>query len=128
MASDSSNFASSFACGRIAYAKYGAVAEEFKKFSDADQVAAMDNKPEATPEAKATYDRLIKEADAVLDCWGRYLAHTAGQTNGTRSQVEAAVKGLYEYRYKSMDGYDKFIEQLKSGTAATAAPAKPPSN
>lgn len=128
MTSDPTNIASSFACGRIHYnVKYPALAEEFKKFSDADQVAVMENKPEAKPEAKAAYDRLIKETDAVLDCWGRYLAQTAGQTNGTRSQVETAVKALYEYRHKSLDGYDKFIEQLKTGSS-TAAPAKPPSN
>lgn len=126
LASDPSNIAASFACGKIHYnVKYPALAEEFRKFTDAEQIAASENKPDAKPEAKAAYDRLVKETDAVLECWGRYLAQTAGQDNPTRQQVEKAVKDLYDYRYKSMDGYDKFIEKFKTG-GTTATPATPP--
>ena len=112
--SDETNVTASFACGRLHYNMYGTASEEFRNLPEAERVAVLENKPDATPAAKAIHQRVITEADAVIGCWARYLGSTMGTNTTTRSQVEQAVKELYKYRHpESTDTVQQIIDKYK---------------
>jgi hypothetical protein len=117
-----------FNCGRLHQAKYLTAAQKYQAFPEADQAAASENKPDAKPEVKAALDETNKQADAVINCWARYMALTTGKTEyaTARGQVEKALTPLYNYRHPDTpDGLQKLIEQYRTGTAP--APGNPAS-
>jgi hypothetical protein len=129
-----------FQCGRLHHLKYIAAAKKYGDMPQADRDAAP---AEMKPEVKASLDDLNKEADAVINCWVRFLGLTETEGKGwesTRPQVRKAVTELYQYRHNdSTEGLDKLIEQNKGATpmsmtppsaaantnSATTTPAKP---
>jgi hypothetical protein len=111
-----------FNCGRLHQVKYLAAAKKYGDLPQADRDAAP---AEMKPEVKATLDDLNKEADAVINCWVRFLGLTATDMKGwesSRPQVEKAVTELYKYRHNdSTEGLQKLIDQNK-GAAAVSMP------
>jgi lipopolysaccharide biosynthesis regulator YciM len=137
LTADPANAASAFACGKIHYDRYGAATKAYQAFPDADQAAAADKKPDAKPEVVAALDKVNKEADAVIECWAKFLALTTTNPPPARAQVEQAVTSLYKYRHNdSTEGLQQLIDKYKSGGPTTSTPpqpsntgaAKPPAN
>ncbi|HSE98503.1 MAG TPA: tetratricopeptide repeat protein, partial [Blastocatellia bacterium] len=60
------------ACGSLHQAKYQAAAQKYQAFPEADRTA---DPPK--DEIKAALDEVNKQADAVIDCWARFLGLTA---------------------------------------------------
>ena len=135
-----SNSAYFFHCGRIHNEKYAAAAQKYdaaqKKVDaipDADRNAA-DPKPDvktALDEAKAALAEVNGQADAVINCWARFLGLTAEKNTwgDTRAKIEKALTDLYKYRHNdSTDGLQKLIDQNKpspsQGSLNTAATTK----
>lgn len=136
-----------FNCGRLHQIRYRAAADKYGALPQADRDAAP---AEMKPEVKATLDELNKEADAVINCWVRFLGLTATDMKGwesSRPQVETAVTQLYKYRHNdSAEGLQKLIDQNKgaapvsmptpsepsaaggASSGTTAAPAKTPAD
>ena len=105
-------------CGVIHQVKYLPAAKKYQAFSDADRDAA-----EPKPEVKAALDEVKKEADAVINCWVRYMGLTMEKPSDTRKQVETVLTELYKFRNNgSTEGLQKLIEQNKS----SATPVKMP--
>lgn len=120
-----------FACGSLHQQKYAGAAQKYQAFPEADQQAVNENKPEAKPEVKAALDEANKQADAVIDCWARYIALTTGKTeyDSVRNKVETEATKLYNYRHpESPDGFKKLVDRFRSGSAPTSSStsAKPP--
>jgi tetratricopeptide (TPR) repeat protein len=122
---DPSNSAYFFHCGRIHNERYAAAAQKYdaaqKKVDaipEADRSAAAP-KPEvkaALDEAKAALAEVNGQADAVINCWARFLGLTAEKNTWgeTRAKIEKALTDLYKYRHNdSTDGLQKLIDQNK---------------
>jgi tetratricopeptide (TPR) repeat protein len=120
-----SNSAYFFHCGRIHNERYAAAAQKYdaaqKKVDaipEADRNAAAP-KPEvkaALDEAKAALAEVNSQADAVINCWARFLGLTAEKNTWgeTRAKIEKALTDLYKYRHNdSTDGLQKLIDQNK---------------
>jgi tetratricopeptide (TPR) repeat protein len=111
-----------FNCGRLHHLKYIDAAKKYSELPQADRDAAP---AEMKPEVKATLDGLNKEADAVINCWARFMGLTATEGKGwesMRPQVEKVVTELYKYRHNdSAEGLQKLIDQNK-GAAPVAMP------
>src|SRR5262249_123240 len=80
--------------------------------------------PDSNPQAKAILDEVNREADAVIDCWARFMGLTA--TNNpygtTRNDIGKALTELYKYRHPdSPDGLQKLIDQYRAGAPAGSA-------
>ncbi|HEY3134679.1 MAG TPA: hypothetical protein VGL29_01395 [Blastocatellia bacterium] len=110
-----------FACGNLYQQKYAVAAQKFQSFPEADQQAANEGKPDAKPEVKAALDEANKHADALIDCWARYVALTTGKKeyDPVRTNVEKELAKLYNYRHPdSPDGLQKLIQQYRSGSSS----------
>ena len=126
------NAAFFFHCGRIHNDRYAAGAQKYdaaqKKVDaipEADRTAA-EPKPEvkaAVDEAKAALTNVKSEAEAVVNCWARYVA--LAQPSETRNTVQGVVTGLYKFRNNnSEEGLQKLIDDNKaSPTPVKMTPA-----
>jgi thioredoxin-like negative regulator of GroEL len=120
-----------FACGSLHQQKYASAAQKYQAFPEADQLAVNENKPEAKPEVKAALDEANKQADAVIECWARYVAMTKDkhEYDAVRGKVETELTKLYTYRHPDAPtGLQKLIDQYRSGSppASSSTSAKPP--
>jgi len=109
------------ACGRLHQDKYLKAVEKYQAVPEADKTA-----PEPKPEVKAALEDVNRTADAVIDCWARFLGMTATKNDfgPVRDQVLKALGDLYKYRHpESPDGLQKLIEHYRSG--ATTPPPTP---
>jgi tetratricopeptide (TPR) repeat protein len=113
-------------CGSLYQQKYAAAAEKFGKLPEADRAA-----PDSKPEVKAILDEVNSYADAVIDCWARFLALTAKNNpyGAARDQVFKVTTDLYNFRHPGEpEGLQKLIDQYAStiqppgGTASTSSP------
>ena len=121
-----------FHCGRIHNDRYAAGAQKYEAaqkkvdaIPDADRNAA-EPKPEvkaAVDEAKAAFTLVKSEAEAVVNCWARYVA--LAQPSETRNTVQGVVTGLYKFRNNnSEEGLQKLIDDNKaSPTPVKMTPA-----
>lgn len=120
---DPMNATYNFQCGRLHQVKYAAAAKKYGDLPQADRDAAA---AEMKPEVKAALDELNKEADAVINCWVRFLGLTATDMKGwetLRPQVSKTVTDLYKYRHNdSTEGLDKLIDQNKGPAPVSMAP------
>ena len=127
-----SNPAFFFHCGRIHNDKYAANAQKYdaaqKKVDaipEADRNAA-EPRPEvktAVDEAKAAFTQVKNEAEAVVNCWVRYVALTSDKPSETRNTVLGVVTGLYKFRNNnSEDGLQKLIDDNKGPTPVKMSP------
>ena len=121
------NAAHFLACGRIHQDRYLKAVEKYQAVPEAEKTA-----PEPKPEVKAALEDVNKTADAVIDCWARFLGMTATNNpfGAVRGQVEKALTDLYKYRHpESPDGLQKLIDHYRSGATtpppASATPSKP---
>jgi len=133
---DPSNATFFFHCGRIHNDKYAAAAQKYdaaQKKADAIPEAdrkAADPKPEVKAtleEAKSTLVEVNGQADAVINCWARFLGLTVKNNpwGATRAQIEKAFTDLYKYRHNdSTDGMQKLIDD--NSTSATPVKMTPP--
>lgn len=127
---DPTNAAYFFNCGRLHQDRYVAAAQKYQAYSQEDRTAA-----EPKPEVKAALDEVNKEADAVINCWARFVALKSDYSEDTRKKVSAALADLYKYRHNdSVEGLQKLIEDNKTSPTpvmmtppAATAPAAPPS-
>ena len=126
------NPAFSFHCGRIHNDKYAGLREKYdalqKKVDaipEADRNAA-DPKPDVKTllsEAKASLAEVDGQADAVINCWARFLGLTAEKNpwGDTRGKILAAFTEFYKYRHNgSTDGMDKLIDQNRGSSSSTS--------
>lgn len=121
-----------FHCGRIHNDRYAAGAQKYEAaqkkvdaIPDAERNAA-EPKPEvkaAVDEAKAAFTLVKSEAEAVVNCWVRYVA--LAQPSETRNTVQGVVSGLYKFRNNnSEEGLQKLIDDNKaSPTPVKMTPA-----
>lgn len=131
------NAAYFFHCGRIHNDRYAANAQKYdaaQKKVDAIPEAerkAADPKPEvkaALDEAKAALAAVNGQADAVINCWARFLGLTVEKNpwGATRAQIEKAFTDLYKYRHNdSTEGMQKLIDDNR--TSPTPVKMTPPS-
>ena len=116
------NAAHFLACGRIHQDRYLKAVEKYQAVPEAEKTA-----PEPKPEVKAALEDVNKTADAVIDCWARFLGMTATKNDfgALRDQVNKALVDLYKYRHpESPDGLQKLIDYYRTG-ATTPPPAAP---
>lgn len=116
------NAAHFLACGRIHQDRYLKAVEKYQAVPEAEKTA-----PEPKPEVKAALEDVNKTADAVIDCWARFLGMTAKKNDfgPIRDQVNKALVDLYKYRHpESPDGLQKLIDYYSTG-ATTPPPAAP---
>ena len=110
---DAANPLNYLMCGSLRQSKYQTAAQKFSAFPESDR-----QDPAAKPEVKAALDEVNAQADAVIDCWSRFLALTEPPNNpygGTRDQVKGALEALYKFRHPDApDGLQKLIDQHKS--------------
>lgn len=125
---DPMNAAYFFNCGRLHQDRYVVGAQKYQAFSQDDRTAA-----EPKPEVKAALDDVNKEADAVINCWARFVALKSDYSEDTRKKVNAALTDLYKYRHNdSIEGLQKLIDDNKTSptpvsmTPPPVAPAAPP--
>lgn len=108
-----------FECGRLHQVKYSAATDKFNALPEDKRKVAPEN---MEPDVKAAFDAINKEADAVIDCWARFLGLTASANNpafppAMRADVTNALKELYKFRHPdSPDGYQKLIDQHRANT------------
>ena len=107
--------------------RYLKAVEKYQAMPEAEKTA-----PEPKPEVKAALEDVNKTADAVIDCWARFLGMTATKNDfgPVRGQVEKALAELYTYRHpESPDGLQKLIDHYRTGATtpppASATPTKP---
>ena len=125
---DPMNAAYFFNCGRLHQDRYVAAAQKYQALPQEDRTAA-----EPKPEVKAALDEVNKEADAVINCWARFVALKSDYSEDTRKKVQAALTDLYKYRHNdSVEGLQKLIDDNKTSptpvsmTPPPVAPAAPP--
>jgi tetratricopeptide (TPR) repeat protein len=109
-----------FACGQLYQGKYAAAVQKYQAIPEADRTAA-----EPKPEVKAALDEVNNNADAVIDCWARFLGLTAVKNpfGAVRGEVEKVLVELYKFRHPdSPDGLQKLIDQYKATTSALRSP------
>lgn len=98
-------------CGNINQTKYG---EASKKFD------ALPEEQKKNPE-DAAYKAALAEvnaaADAVIECWARFLALPEAKSYGTAyTTVETTVKELWKFRHDDKeDGLQEYIAKFKPG-------------
>ena len=118
------NAAHFLACGRIHQDRYLKAVEKYQAVPEAEKTA-----PEPKPEVKAALEDVNKTADAVIDCWARFLGMTATKNDfgAVRGQVEKALVDLYKYRHpESPDGLQKLIDHYRSGATTPPPPSATP--
>lgn len=99
-----------FNCGRLHQVRYAAAAAEYQKIPEADRTAA-----DPKPEVKAALDKVNQEADAVINCWARFMGLPKNDYSAeVKQKVMAALTDLYKYRNNSIDGLSKLIEDNKN--------------
>ncbi len=119
-----SNPAFFFHSGRIHNDKYAAGTQKYEAaqkkvdaIPEADRNAA-EPKPDvkaAVEEAKAAFTEVKNQAEAVVNCWVRYVALTADKPSPTQTTVRGVVTEMYKFRNNSSDaGLDKLIEENKT--------------
>jgi hypothetical protein len=118
-----SNPAFFFHCGRIHNDKYAAGAQKYDAaqkrvdaIPDADRVAA-EPRPEVKAvmdEAKAAFTQVKNEAEAVVNCWARYVGLTSDKPSETRTTVLGVVTGLYKFLNNSEEGLQKLVDDNKA--------------
>lgn len=125
---DPMNAAYFFNCGRLHQDRYVAAAKKYQELPQEDRTAA-----EPKPEVKAALDEVNKEADAVINCWARFVALKSDYSKDTRDKVQVALTDLYKYRHNDSDaGLQKLIDDNKNSptpvsmTPPPVAPAAPP--
>jgi hypothetical protein len=125
---DPMNAAYFFNCGRLHQDRYVAAAQKYQALPQEDRTAA-----EPKPEVKTALDEVNKEADAVINCWARFVALKSDYSEDTRKKVQAALTDLYKYRHNdSVEGLQKLIDDNKNSptpvsmTPPPVAPAAPP--
>jgi tetratricopeptide (TPR) repeat protein len=108
-ANNSLNAYSYLACGSLNQAKYQAAAQKF----DALPKEVKENADHA--DNKAALAVVNAQADAVLECWGHFLALDESKSYGAvRANVEKAFDDLWKFRHDDkMDGKDEFINKFK---------------
>ena len=114
-----------FDCGRQHQASYLQAVRDLQAVPDADRLATP-----AKPEVQGVVDRVNRQADAVIDCWTRFVALTATDNpyGETRASVEKALGELYRYRHPDdPDGLRKLIDARRGAAPTTPAGAPPPS-
>ncbi len=113
-----------FECGRLHQVKYGAAFDKYNAIPEDKRKVAPES---MEPDVKAALDALNKEADAVIDCWARFLGLTAASNNAAfppamRAEVTNALKELYKFRHPdSPDGYQKLIDQHRANSTPPGA-------
>jgi len=73
------------------------------------------------PEVKAVLDEVNKQADAVIQCWAKFVALTQDKKEweATRGQVEKVLTELYSFRHNgSTEGLKELIERSRNSNAA----------
>jgi hypothetical protein len=99
-----------FNCGRLHQGRYATAAAEYQKIPEADRTAA-----DPKPEVKAALDKVNQEADAVINCWSRFLALAkTDYKEDVKQKVMTALSDLYKYRNGSTDGLQKLIDDNKN--------------
>lgn len=112
-----------FDCGRMHQASYLQAVRDLQAVPDTDRLTQP-----LKPQVQTLVDRVNREADAVIDCWTRFLALTAVDNpyGSTRGNVEKALAELYKYRHPDDPaGLQKAIDARRGGAPA-AAPADAP--
>jgi tetratricopeptide (TPR) repeat protein len=107
------------ACGSLRKSKYDDAVQAYQAFPEAERQAA-----EPKPEVKAVVDRANTEADALIDCWSRFLglAQAKGLSPETQGKVMSILEGLYRNRHpEDPSGLQKVIEKHRAEIAAPAA-------
>jgi hypothetical protein len=114
-------------CGRFYQQSYLLAVKDLQAIPDADRLATPPK-----PEVQAVADRVNREADAVVECWTRFMALTLTDDpfGETRKSVERALGELYRYRHPDdPGGLEKLIETRRStlapGSGANARPVRP---
>jgi hypothetical protein len=114
-------------CGRLHQQSYLGAVRSLQAIPDADRLATPPK-----PEVQVVVDRVNREADAVVDCWARFMAltQTANPFGETRTSVEKALGDLYRYRHPDDPaGLAKLIEARRSalvpGTAGSGPAPRP---
>jgi tetratricopeptide (TPR) repeat protein len=106
-------------CGSLHQEKYAAAATKFQAFPDEDKSAEPDK---MKPEVKTALDAVNKEADAVIQCWARFVGLTLDKKDwdATRGQVQRVLTELYKFRHDGKeDGLQKLIDQNRPGSPAS---------
>jgi hypothetical protein len=101
-------------CGAYQQEKYAVAAQKYESFPAAERQGET-----ATPEAKATLEEANRSADAMIDCWAKFLALTENNNSykATREKVQSTITELYKYRHPDTpDGLQKLIESYRSTT------------
>ena len=109
---DPGNAYNFFACGQLHQGRYAAAVQKYQALPEADRTA-----PEPKPEVKAALDEVNATADAVIDCWARFMGLTVEKNpfGAVRGEVEKVLTELYKFRHpESTDGLQKLIEQYKT--------------
>jgi tetratricopeptide (TPR) repeat protein len=108
-ANNSLNAYSYLACGSLNQTKYVAAAKKFEELPK----EVKENADHA--DNKAALAVVNTQADAVLECWGHFLALDESKSYGaTRANVEKAFDDLWKFRHDDkMDGKDEFINKFK---------------
>jgi len=104
-------------CGGYHQERYIAAAKKYESFPAEDRQGET-----AKPEAKAALEEANSAADAVIDCWAKFLAITESNNTYkvTREKVQSAVSDLYKYRHPDApDGLQKLIESYRPTTQPT---------
>ncbi|HXG64164.1 MAG TPA: hypothetical protein VNO70_03595 [Blastocatellia bacterium] len=103
-------------CGQIHQERYQEAVKVYQAMPEEKKTA---DPPDA--ETKAALDKVNAAADAVIECWARFMAVSKNKPewDATRNQVMTALKGLYEYRHPdSPDGLQKLIDQYSANPPA----------
>lgn len=109
-------------CGRFHQQSYLQAVRQLQGVPDADRLATP-----LKPDVQAVLDRVNREADAVVDCWSRFMALTTSDNpfGDARANVEKALVELYRYRHPDdPGGLQRLIEARRSALPpASSAPA-----
>jgi lipopolysaccharide biosynthesis regulator YciM len=112
---DPTNAFNFLACGSLHQAKYAEAVKKYQAIPEEDRAVA---EADMKPEVKDALGTVNKEADAVINCWARFMAVTMNSKDyeQQRSQVEKVLPDLYKYRHPDAppDGLQKLIEQLRN--------------
>jgi hypothetical protein len=113
-----------FECGRIHQLKYAAATDKYNAFPEEKRKVAPES---MEPDVKAAFDLINTEADAVINCWARFLGLAASSNSqafppAMRAEVTNALKELYKFRHPDEpDGYQKLIDQHRANSTPPGA-------
>lgn len=99
------------ACGAIHNAKYVTAQQKYLALPGKDRESST---PPA--EVKAALDEVNRFADAVIDCWARFLALTAAKNpyGAKRDEIQKVLAKLYPYRHPDEpEGLVRLVEKLR---------------